>query len=87
MSKDRFLAGPNGRLHPRPTDYSDTTHRKVRNSVLLGPLNSEQLYAYRRSDMSRRPEKDIGMARSRAKARLNFSAQGQRSGEVTSIGV
>ena len=62
MSKDRFLAGPNGRLHPRPTGYSDTTHRKVRNSVLLGPLNSEQLYAYRRSDMSRRPEKDIVFA-------------------------
>ena len=31
VSKDRFLAGPNGRLHPRPTGYSDTTHRKVRN--------------------------------------------------------
>ena len=62
VSKDRFLAGPNGRLHPRPTGYSDTTHRKVRNSVLLGPLNSEQLYAYRRSDMSRRPEKDIVFA-------------------------
>ena len=62
VSKDRFLAGPNGRLHPRPTGYSDTTHRKVRNSVLLGPLNSEHLYAYRRSDMSRRPEKDIVFA-------------------------
>ena len=62
VSKDRFLAGPNGRLHPRPTGYSDTTHRKVRNSVLLGPLNSEQLYAYRRSDMSLRPEKDIVFA-------------------------
>ena len=37
VSKDRFLAGPNGRLHPRPTGYSDTAHRKVRNSVLLGP--------------------------------------------------
>ena len=39
VSKDRILAGPNGRLHPRPTGYSDTTHRKVRNSVLLGPPN------------------------------------------------
>ncbi len=42
VSKDRFLAGPNGRLHPRPTGYSDTTHRKVRNSVLLGPPDLTQ---------------------------------------------